>query len=107
MRQRILAPAVERADTQLSIGGREAIGHATMHDLRRTYMSLLYHAGATPREVMEQAGHTDPALALRIYAAVLKRNSDLGRRLDELVLDPQPAWGPALKRASTQDAKSE
>lgn len=67
-----------------------------MHDLRRTFCSLLLEAGATVPYVMDQAGHTDPQVTLRIYSQVLKRSPDIGRRLDALlsksatVMDAEP-----------------
>jgi hypothetical protein len=36
---------------------------------------------------MEQMGHTDPALALAIYAKVVERKRDTGARMDALVRD--------------------
>jgi integrase len=56
-----------------------------MHDLRRTFCSLLLEAGATVPYVMDQAGHKDPQVTLRIYASVLKRSPDIGKRVDALL----------------------
>jgi len=47
----------------------------TPHSLRRTFASLLYALGRTPPEVMQQLGHTDPKLALRIYAKAMRRDA--------------------------------
>lgn len=53
----------------------------TPHSLRRTFASLLYLQGETPVYVMEQMGHTDPKLALRIYAKVIGDRRHHGKRL--------------------------
>ena len=51
----------------------------TLHSLRRTFASLLYLRGEDPPYVMEQLGHTDPKLALRIYARALGDGRRRGR----------------------------
>jgi integrase len=74
VRNRVLRPALERANLRLQEAGSPPLPEAiTPHSLRRTYISLLLTAGADPQYVMQQVGHTDPALTLRIYAQVLKR----------------------------------
>jgi hypothetical protein len=57
--------------------------------MRRTFMLLMYEAGATPPEVMDQAGHVSAAMALEVYAKKLTRSRDTGIRMDELV-----QWAP-------------
>jgi integrase len=52
--------------------------------LRRTFASLLYAIGRTPPEVMDQLGHTDPKLALRLYARAMRRDQDDVGRLRRL-----------------------
>jgi integrase len=47
----------------------------TPHSLRRTFASFLYLRGESPVYVMNQMGHTDPKLALRIYTRVMGENS--------------------------------
>ena len=44
----------------------------TPHGLRRTFASVLYALGESPAEVMAQMGHTDPGLALRLYARAMR-----------------------------------
>src|SRR5436190_1389792 len=44
----------------------------TLHSLRRTFASLLYALGESPPVVMAEMGHTDPALALRVYAQTMR-----------------------------------
>lgn len=86
VRRRILHPAVERANEMLALAERPAIGsNVTLHALRRTYISLLLEAGANPRVVMAQVGHTDPGLTLRVYAQVMSQREGSASRLDDLV----------------------
>lgn len=88
VRSRILAPSVKAADVLLSEAGRRPIGHATHHDLRRTYCALLFEAGASPGYCMQQMGHTTPSLALSIYNRVLERQRDTGERMSALLRGP-------------------
>jgi integrase len=83
IRRRFLAAAVERANESLE--DDEPIAGATPHGLRRTFISLLLHAGADVPYVMAQAGHTDPAVTLGIYAKVIASKTDHGAALDGLV----------------------
>jgi integrase len=48
----------------------------TPHSLRRTFCSLLYALGEDPGTVMDEMGHTDPALALRVYRQAMRRGED-------------------------------
>src|SRR5262249_35386098 len=73
-RKRVLAPAVKRGDENLAKRGRPPLPvKLTPHSLRRTFASLLYALGESPPVVMQEMGHTDPALALRIYAQAIRR----------------------------------
>lgn len=85
VRNRFLAPAVERANEALRQAGREPIGAVTPHSLRRTFISLLLAAGADVPYVMAQAGHTDPKMTLGLYAKVIASKTDYGAALDSLV----------------------
>jgi len=66
-----------------------------VHDLRHARATLLFQARASPREVMEQLGHTDPRLALRINAGVL----------DEMKLRTADAMGELMQAASADEGK--
>jgi integrase len=48
----------------------------TPHSLRRTFCSLLYALGEDPGVVMDEMGHTDPGLALRVYRQSMRRGED-------------------------------
>jgi integrase len=79
-----LRRAVARANAALEPTEVAAIADGlTPHSLRRTFCSLLYLRGEDPVYVMEQMGHTDPKLALRIYAKVIgdRRRRGAGMRL--------------------------
>jgi len=71
----VLAKAVARANERLA-HAREAPLPTTLtpHSLRRTFASLLYAIGEDPGVVMDEMGHTDPGLALRIYRQSMRRD---------------------------------
>jgi integrase len=70
-----LKRAIRRSNEQ----GASIQENLTMHSLRRTFASLLYLRGEDPRYVMDQIGHADPKLALRIYAKVVGDRNRRGR----------------------------
>lgn len=53
--------------------------------MRRTFASVLYAIGEPPPVVMQEMGHTDPGLALRIYAQAMRRDDAENERLRGLV----------------------
>jgi integrase len=57
----------------------------TPHSLRRTFASVLYALGEDPGVVMDEIGHTDPGLALRIYRQSMRRGEDEKAELKALV----------------------
>jgi integrase len=63
----------------------------TPHSLRRTFCSLLYALGEDPGTVMDEMGHTDPALALRVYRQAMRRGKDEKAALRALVVPLRPA----------------
>ena len=66
-----LKRAVTRANASLAEQAIPAIdSDLSPHSLRRTFASLLYLRGENPVYVMQQMGHADPKLALRIYTRV-------------------------------------
>jgi integrase len=66
------AGAIGRANKRLEVEGLPPLpDKLTPHSLRRTFCSLLYALGESPRVVMKEMGHTDPALALKVYADVM------------------------------------
>jgi integrase len=78
--------AVARANKRLEGEGLPPLpDKLTPHSLRRTFCSLLYALGETPPVVMQEMGHTDPGLALKVYAQSMRRGEDETARLRALV----------------------
>ncbi|HEY4894900.1 MAG TPA: site-specific integrase [Solirubrobacteraceae bacterium] len=69
VRNRVLAPAIVRADEQLLADGLAPLPEAlTLHALRRTFCSILVAIGKDPAYAMSQMGHTDPTITIGIYS---------------------------------------
>ena len=85
VRTRVIAKAVERANERLEHAGEPPLPRLTPHGLRRTFASLLYGIGEASPVVMAELGHTDPGLALSIYAHVMRRDEGENARLKALV----------------------
>jgi integrase len=74
VRCRVVQAAARRANDKLKEAASPPLpDKLTPHSLRRTFASLLFALGRTPPEVMDQVGHADPKLTLRIYARAMKR----------------------------------
>ncbi|HXB65638.1 MAG TPA: hypothetical protein VNV42_12275 [Solirubrobacteraceae bacterium] len=52
---------------------------------RVAFCSLLYALGEDPGTVMDEMGHTDPALALRVYRQSMRRGEDEKAQMRALV----------------------
>jgi integrase len=73
-RSRVLRPSVAEADRALTARQSAPLPEGiTPHSLRRTFASVLYALGEDPGIVMDEMGHTDPALALRVYRQAMRR----------------------------------
>ena len=78
--------ALGRANARLEAEGLPPLpGSITPHSLRRTFCSLLYALGEDPGIVMDEMGHTDPELALRVYRQAMRRGEDEKAQLRALV----------------------
>jgi integrase len=85
-RSRVLRAAVKRAGENLERAGLSPFPYKlTPHSLRRTFCSLLYALGEDPGTVMDEMGHTDPALALRVYRQSMRRGEDEKAQMRALV----------------------
>ena len=85
-RNRVLRAAVKLAGERLEADGLPPLpDKLTPHSLRRTFCSLLYALGEDPGVVMDEMGHTDPALALRVYRQAMRRGEDEKAALAALV----------------------
>jgi integrase/recombinase XerC len=85
VRRRIVTRSVERANERLAERGEAPLPALTPHGLRRSFASLLYGIGEPPPVVMQEMGHTDPALALSIYAHAMRRDEGENERLRALI----------------------
>jgi integrase len=85
-RSRVLATTVDRANENLARRDLPPLpDRLTPHSLRRTFASLLYALGEDPGVVMDEMGHTDPALALRVYRQTMRRDEGEKTSLRALV----------------------
>jgi integrase len=85
VRNRVLAPAVEKANATLIRAGHPPLPPLTPHSLRRTYVSVLLMLGEPVASVMDQAGHASPTMTLAVYARVMRRSEGEKERLRALV----------------------
>jgi integrase len=85
-RNRVLRAAVKLAGERLEVEGLAPLpDKLTPHSLRRTFCSLLYALGEAPPVVMDEMGHTDPGLALKVYAQSMRRGEHEQAQLRALV----------------------
>jgi integrase len=89
-RARTLRATVERANANLARDNLPPLpDKLTPHSLRRTFCSLLYALGEDPGVVMDEMGHTDPGLALRVYRQSMRRGEGEKAALRALVNGPE------------------
>ena len=85
-RTRVLSAVVKRANANLEAAGAQPLPDGlTPHSLRRTFATVLYALGEAPPNVMQEMGHTDPALALRVYAQAMRFDETQKAQLRALV----------------------
>jgi hypothetical protein len=85
IRRRVLAKALERANESLAAAREGSLPHLTPHSCRRTYASIRYALGASPADVMAELGHTNPSLALTVYAQAMRISDEEKNHLRVLV----------------------
>jgi integrase len=86
VRNRVLAPAVKRANERLAEAGEVPLPEPlTPHKLRHSFASLLVAIGEDPASVMSQLGHTDPSFTLRVYTHGMRRDATSRQALRRLV----------------------
>jgi integrase len=86
---RVIRPGVRRANERRALRDLPPLpARVTAHTLRRTYISMMFAAGAEIPYVMAQVGHGDSKVTLEIYAQVLKRRDreQIGRAFDHLLV---------------------
>jgi integrase len=85
-RNRVLARAVERANERLAAEDLTPLPpKLTPHSMRRTFALVLYALGEDHGVVMDEMGHTDPGLALRVYRQSMRRDENEKAALRRLV----------------------
>jgi integrase len=85
-RPRVLKVTVNRANRNLIKRKLAPLPERiTPHSLRRTFASVLYALGEDPGVIMDEMGHTDPALALRVYRQSMRRGEDEKAQLRTLI----------------------
>lgn len=95
VRNRTLAHSVARADVLLAARDLPPLpARLTPHSLRRTFASILFALGRPAPEVMEQLGHADPSLTLRVYARAMRQRPQEQARLRALVYGDVRATTP-------------
>jgi integrase len=82
---RVITRAVEKANERLQEAGEAPLPKLTPHGLRRTFASVLYALGEDPGVVMDEMGHTDPDLALKVHRHSMRRDDGENDRLGALV----------------------
>ncbi|MBA3808938.1 MAG: site-specific integrase [Solirubrobacterales bacterium] len=86
LRSRVLNLAVKRANENFTKQELSPLPDGiTPHSLRRTFASVLYALGEDPGIVMDEMGHTHPALALRVYRQSMRRGEDEKAQLRTLI----------------------
>ncbi len=86
IRSRVLKVAVERANKNLAKHKLAPLPERiTPHSLRRTFASVLYALGEDPGIVMDEMGHANPGLALRVYRQSMRRGEDEKAQLRALI----------------------
>jgi integrase len=69
----VFAAAVDRANANLARAGRHRCVGLTPHDLRRTFVSVLFARSEDLPYVMDQVGHADSRMTTGIYMKVMRR----------------------------------
>jgi integrase len=82
----VLKVAVERANKNLAKRKLAPLPERiTPHSQRRTFASMLYALGEDPGIVMDEMGHANPGLALRVYRQSMRRGEDEKAQLRALI----------------------
>ncbi len=86
LRNRVFAATVARANAKLTHADRQPLPEGlTPHDLRRTFVSLLFAIGEDLPYVMDQIGHADSRMTTGVYMKVMRRDAGQKSALRALV----------------------
>ncbi len=90
------------ASIPYAVEGPEGLLYADFHSLRHAYVALLDKTGASLKQAMQLARHTDPKLTMARYGrAQLHDLGEAVRRLPRL-LDREPAKSEVLQATGTE-----
>src|SRR5262249_4097844 len=94
---------LETAGIPYVVEGPDGPLYADFHALRHSFIALLDRSGATLKEAMQLARHSDPKLTMAVYGrAQLHDLGEAMRRLPSLHTGPQ-GGGAALAATGTDD----
>jgi Phage integrase family/PEP-CTERM motif len=91
---------LEGARVPFVIEGRDGPLYADLHALRHSFVALLDQSGASLREAMQLARHSDPKLTMRTYGRL--RLSDLGNAVGRLPSLTSGTQSAALSLTGTE-----
>jgi integrase len=98
----MLRVELETAGIPYVIEGPDGPLYADFHSLRHSYIALLDKSGATLKEAMQLARHSDPKLTMAVYGRA--QLHDLGQAVDRLPNLIEPKKGEALRATGTEPA---
>jgi integrase len=104
VRDLALAGAETRANTELAARGLPPLPKLKPHSLRRTFATALYALGETPPVVMAEMGHTDPSLALKLYAQASRLSDSEKAQLRALVEGESMGESMTVEQATERQA---
>src|SRR4029078_1488128 len=98
----MIRPDLEAAGIPFVVEGPDGARYADFHALRHSFIALLDRSGATLKEAMQLARHSDPKLTMAVYGrAQLHDLGEAVRRLPELHGEPEKQAGEALAATGT------
>ncbi len=86
---------LDAAGIPYAVEGPDGLLYADFHALRHSYIALLEKSGATLKEAMQLARHSDPKLTMAVYGRA--QLHDLGRAVERL---PDLIKGPLSEAAA-------
>jgi hypothetical protein len=93
---------LDAAGVAYIVEGPDGPLYADFHALRHSYIALLEKSGATLKEAMQLARHSDPKLTLAVYGRA--QLHDLGRAVERLPALMAGSEGEAVAATGTDGA---
>jgi hypothetical protein len=102
----MIRPDLEAAAIPHVVDGPEGPLYVDLHSIRHTFVALLDRSGATLKEAMQLARHSDPKLTMAVYGRA--QLHDLGKAVGRLpsLLNGPATEKPALAGTGTDGASS-